>query len=403
MALSDDVLAQQQLQNELKAHALEHQQHQPRSSAAAQATIHPSLLDQFLHHLRFILFPFHQLLLPIPEFRFPPFSRAYSDHKRLLIYDIIGFIVGAPLLLPLFIVFVLPYLAVGWIIPTERPSITTRVWRRGIRLVLFIFGTVVIAHLDQRRAFGWDAWTDQIVWQSRSSIDKACGWLGRKIQHLESDGAFSSNARPSPACIPKFCPNTLSWIAYPNHYAVLGLPAPPYIIRERPTNTEIHRNYRQIAAFYHTDKLYLNHLSEEDATHILLVLQEAKETLTDSQKRREWEQQWLYGRVGNFLRGRRSRIKGYIRDWDILKAMPHGLEGELAVARKAAEQWELKKQQGDELDVETEGGLGELLKLAGGWWLWWGKMLWKYTWGWVAQMVGAVIRVVKSVEDWISE
>ncbi|KAI4167994.1 MAG: hypothetical protein LQ343_006746 [Gyalolechia ehrenbergii] len=341
---------------------------------------------------------------------------------RCLVYDTILFIFFAPLLVPFLVLFLGPYYILGTIIPDDWIwlAVNTRIWRRGLRLLFIVAALLALAQVNGGEAPGWDPWIDKALWRYRRTIDKGCGWAGRRITNLELQRPPSRTS--SPPCIPKFCPNTLSWIHYPNPYAILGFPTPSMLdpTDTRPTAQQILLRHRHIAAHYHPDRLYLSHLSYLDATRILIILQTAKETLLTPEKREEWEKEYFYGKTGGLMRGSDARQKSFLERWPASRTFTYlggeyvltfqgpELRGRDLTATTTTTPADTQTQACVEGTEGTERAEGEksLLALAHlmlQWWYRWSRILGHWSWGSATWLWESILQLISSAIEHLRE
>lgn len=165
--LSDDYRAQQQLHLDFEAAT----ERLPRHHRLFTSLLH--LLDCFLPLAQDLC---HTLTSNVR-------ARMANGPIRCLVYDTILFIFFAPLLVPFLVLFLGPYYILGTIIPDDWIwlAVNTRIWRRGLRLLFIVAALLALAQVNGGEAPGWDPWIDKALWRYRRTIDKGCGWAGRRI------------------------------------------------------------------------------------------------------------------------------------------------------------------------------------------------------------------------------
>ncbi|KAL8706042.1 MAG: hypothetical protein Q9201_000864 [Fulgogasparrea decipioides] len=365
-----------------------------------QATIPPSSSLIIPRIRQYILFLFRPLFAAAATSS-RALLRTFPTTKRLILYDAVALIFLAPvlpfiglLLLP----FILMFLVVGWLVPADRSAlgVTGKGCRRLITFVVAAAGIVYLSYIVNRGFTGWkDNLTDQILLHYKDNLRQGFERAEQRLTYLENRGPPSAPKN----CQPSFCRNTLSFLNYPNHYAVLGFSPPIYVgDGRRPTEAEIEKSYRILSRPYHPDKGSLHHLSKASSQLISIIYEEARATLLDPKKREFWEEKWLNGAmrgINDIWANEVSHEYGImVRLYQIFKEQDRVSAWKKEIAkRQPLLEAELKDMEADEAGIkkgekreDEEHGLLEIVELLLKWYWWWARNVWRWVGGSIAPM-----------------
>ncbi|KAL8917130.1 MAG: hypothetical protein Q9208_008136 [Pyrenodesmia sp. 3 TL-2023] len=187
---------------------------------------------------------------------------------------------------------------------------------RKLSLALFI---VLICYALSRQDV-----LDAILVRFQQPIEKACTAIEDRIAYLFHDPVLPN----MPPCIPKLCPDTLSFLSHPDPYAVLGLRHPPFgPTRPAPTRLDIGRALRARVFIYHPDKSQ-RYLEPDKATYVTGIYTKAARTLLEDLGNGTFAWQWFSDQgkkhLEDYLRERSYQEFGPVDKWTVIREIRVG-------------------------------------------------------------------------------
>ncbi|KAL8672438.1 MAG: hypothetical protein Q9168_003101, partial [Polycauliona sp. 1 TL-2023] len=235
--------------------------------------------------------------------RYNPRSEGFRHRILHDIFWITLFIFFAPVLFPLVAASITAYVFYKFIAHRIGTLQIHRSTAKGLRLAtvpaILALLLIFFVHSNGGNPPIWSGAFDHFTVLFRHPIISTCSTAGQRIQRL-------------------LCPNTLAWLqSSRNPYAILGLPNPSHIKAVSPATAKAAA--RPLLNLYHPDHRHLHHLPTETSTFIFSLIRSARNILSDSSTRANWDRHYFYGELGEHIDIEVRRRQDLVRRQELLR------------------------------------------------------------------------------------